>query len=261
MIIVKLGGSVITEKSKIETFKQETMDNLSAQIKKSGEKIILIHGAGSFGHILAKKYKLNEGFHSENQMIGFAETQEKVQVLNKLVLKSLNNHKIIAVSISPHDFLELNNHKLDSIDYSFFEKCLDNDLVPVSFGDVVLDKKLKFSICSGDLLILALAKHFKPEKVVFAVDEDGLYDKNPKINKDAEFIDKASFKDLEKFSAKLDSHADVTGGMKGKIDAIKNISKLGIDVILVNGNKDECLYKSLVGEEVKKTIVFGEKIR
>jgi len=259
MIILKLGGSVITEKSKIDTFRQETMDNLSSQIKRSGKKIILIHGAGSFGHILAKKYKLNEGFISENQMIGFAETQEKVQTLNNLVLKSLKKHKIPAVSISPHDILELNNHKLDSIDYSFFEKNLDKDIFPVSFGDVVLDKKLKFSICSGDLLILALAKHFKPEKVIFALDEDGLYTKNPKINKDAEFIDEASLDDLEKLSAKLDNHADVTGGMKGKIDTIKNISKLGIDTILVNGNKDEFLYKALVGEEVKKTIVFGEK--
>ena len=259
MIILKLGGSVITEKSKIDTFRQETMDNLSSQIKRSGKKIILIHGAGSFGHILAKKYKLNEGFISENQMIGFAETQEKVQTLNNLVLKSLKKHKIPAVSISPHDILELNNHKLDSIDYSFFEKNLEKGLMPVSFGDVVLDKKLKFSICSGDLLILALAKHFKPEKVIFALDEDGLYTKNPKINKDAEFIDEASLDDLEKLSAKLDNHADVTGGMKGKIDTIKNISKLGIDTILVNGNKDEFLYKALVGEEVKKTIVFGEK--
>ncbi len=258
MIIVKLGGSVITDKSKEYTFKQDVMDNLSRQIKKFGKKIILIHGAGSFGHILAKKYKLNEGFHSEDQMIGFAETQKKVKTLNNLVLDSLKKYKIPAVSISPHEILELNNHKLDSIDYSFFKKNLDKELMPVSFGDVVLDKKLRFSICSGDLLILALAKHFKPEKIIFSVDEDGLYNKNPKINKDAEFIDEATLSELENLSAKLDEHADVTGGMKGKIDTIKNISRIGIDTILVNGNKDDYLYKALVGEETKKTIIHGE---
>ena len=259
MIILKLGGSVITDKAKEGTFREKVMDNLAKQIQKADKEIILIHGAGSFGHIQAKKYQLDKGYSRKNQLHGFSVTHEMVQRLNTLVLKSLQSAGINAVSISPHSVVKLNNHKLTEMNYNMFEEYLEKKFTPVTFGDVVLDKKLSFSICSGDLLSMELAKHFKPKKVVFVIDEDGLYTSNPKINKNAKLIESTTVDQLEKLTTSLDSHADVTGGMKGKLDTIKNISNLGIDTILVNGNKPDRLYKALVGEDAKSTIVCGGK--
>ena len=259
MIILKLGGSVITDKLKEGTFRKKITDNLAKEIKKANKQIILIHGAGSFGHILAKKYRLNEGYSRNEQLHGFSVTHEMVQRLNSLVLKSLQDNKIPAVSISPHSVLKLDDHKLASMNYDVFEEYLKKKFFPVTFGDVVLDKKLSFSICSGDLLAMALANHFKPEKVVFVIDEDGIYTSNPKKDKNAKLIESTTIKKLEKHSTSKDSHADVTGGMGGKIETIKNISKLGIDTILLNGNKPDRLYKVLVGKDTKSTIVHGVK--
>ena len=258
MIILKLGGSVITNKTKIKTFKNKLMDSLSESIKKSGKQMIIVHGAGSFGHILAKKYELNDGYKNNGQIKGFSETHEMVQSLNTLVLKSLVKYNIPAVSVPTHSIVKLDNHKLVKIDFKLFEDYLERQFIPVTFGDVVLDKKLVFSICSGDLLVEALAKYFKPEKVIFAIDEDGLYTSNPKIDKKAKLIVKTTFKKLEELSTILDKHADVTGGMSGKINTIKSISKLGIETVLLNGNKPERLYKILVGKEPKSTIVVGD---
>ncbi len=258
MYIIKIGGSVITNKKRRDTFKEKTMDKLSEQIKKSNEKTIIVHGAGSFGHILAEKYNLNKGYSKEEQIVGFSKTLEKVQTLNNYVLRSLQKQNLPAVSLPPHSILTLNNHKIDKIDYKTFEKYLEKNFLPVTFGDVAIDKKLGFSICSGDLLMILLAKHFKPKKVIFIIDEDGLYTKNPKLDKNAKFIEKTNIKDLEKLVTTLDKHADVTGGMAGKIKTIKEISKQGIDTILLNGNKPDLLYKVLIGEEAKKTIVYGE---
>ena len=259
MFIIKLGGSVITDKTKQQCFKQKIMNNLAKEIKRADKETILIHGAGSFGHILAKQYKLNEGHQNDEQIKGFSLTHEMVQTLNSLVLKSLHKNDIPAVSISPHSIVKLNDHKLEEIDYKIFEGYLEKKFIPVSFGDVVLDKKLGFSICSGDLLVSALTGHFKPEKVVFVVDEDGLYTSNPKINKDAKFINSATLKELEKLTTTTDKHADVTKGMEGKIDTIKNIARSGINTVLLNGNKPNRLYKVLVGEDTKSTIVYGVK--
>jgi isopentenyl phosphate kinase len=259
MFIIKLGGSVITDKTKEQTFKQGVMDDLAASIKKSNKKLIIVHGAGSFGHILAKQYELNQGYKRFEQVKGFSLTHEMVQTLSSLVLKSLHKHDVPAVSISPHSIVKLDDHKLSKIDFTIFEEYLQNDFIPVTFGDVVLDKKLGFSICSGDLLVKALAEHFKPEKIVFAIDEDGLYTANPKIDTKAKLIKTADLKELEQLSITLDKHADVTGGMKGKIDTIKNISKHGIDTILLNGNKPDRLYKVLVGENTVSTIINGER--
>jgi len=259
MFIVKLGGSVITDKTKEHTFKPKIMGRLASEIKKSNKQMIIVHGAGSFGHILAKKYELNEGYKRYEQVKGFSLTHEMVQTLNSLVLKSLQKNDIPAVSISPHSVVKLDDHKLTKIDLTVFEEYLEKQFIPVTFGDVVLDKKLGFSICSGDLLVMALAEYFKPEKVIFAMDEDGLYTSNPKIDKKAKLIKSSNLKELEKLSTSLDKHADVTGGMGGKLGTIKNISKQGIDVVLLNGNKPDRLYKALVGEDTTSTIVYGDR--
>jgi isopentenyl phosphate kinase len=260
MFIIKFGGSVITDKAKECCFKQEIVDRLASELKHANKEIILIHGAGSFGHILAKKYKLNDGFRQKKQVEGFALTQAMVQRLNNLVLASLHNHNLPAVSIPPHAVLSLSNHKLSKVDYSIFQKYLDLGFLPVSYGDVSLDKKLGFSICSGDLLVQLLAAEFKPEKVIFVFDEDGLYSVNPKDDKNAIFIEQSAVKDLDKLTIQLNAHADVTQGMKGKLYTIKQIARVGVDTVLLNGNIHNRLYDTLKGKKVRHTIITGEEV-
>jgi isopentenyl phosphate kinase len=258
MYIIKLGGSVITDKSKESFFKKEVMNNLSKEIKKANKKCIIIHGAGSFGHILAKKYKLNEGLYDNNQLKGFSNTIQMVQVLNTLVLESLNLYDNHTVSISPHNILKLKNHEIYKMNFDIFSEYLKKNIIPVTFGDVVLDEKLGISICSGDLLAFELARHFKPEKVIFIIDEDGLYTSNPKDNKNAELLTKINLEDLNNLSTPLNNHADVTKGMEGKINMIQKIVNLGIDTILLNGNKPERLYGAIAENKIIGTIVQGE---
>jgi len=260
MFIIKLGGSVITNKAKECCFKQDIVDRLAGEIKHANKQVIVIHGAGSFGHILAKQYKLNDGFKRKKQVEGFALTQAMVQRLNNLVLASMQNHGIPAVSIPPHAILSLSNHAPARIDYNIFKKYLALGFIPVSFGDVALDNQLGFSICSGDLLVQLLAAEFKPEKVIFVIDEDGLYSSNPKTNKDATFLEKTTVKNLEKLTTSLDTHADVTEGMKGKIHTIKQIAKTGADTILLNGNIHNRLYDTLKGKKVRSTIIYGDTL-
>ena len=259
MFLIKLGGSIITDKGKQYAFKETIMDRLSGEIKKSDQEVLLVHGAGSFGHILAKQHALHQGYTTDTQLQGFSDTHAMVQHLNSLVLTSLHKQNIPAVSLPPHAILHLDNHQPLTMDYTIFNEYLHQGFTPVTFGDVVLDKTLGFSICSGDLLMLLLADYFKPEKVLFVLDEDGIFTSNPKTNKNAELVEKATISDLETLTTSADDHADVTKGMQGKIETIKNISRLGIDTILLNGNVDNRLYDTLVGKQTIHTLVYGEK--
>lgn len=259
MFIIKIGGSVITDKAKQNSFKKDVIDNLAKQISKSKKEIILVHGAGSYGHILAKKYNLNQGYKNHDQIHGFSLTHAMVQKLNSLVLSSLLENGISAVSLSPHNILKLKNHEFSSFNHDIFRDYLKLGITPVTFGDVVLDEKLGFSICSGDLLMQILSDCFKPEKAIFVIDEDGLYTSNPKINKYAELINSTTMKKLTKLTVSSDKHDDVTGGMGGKIETIKNIAKLGIDTVLLNGNKPDRLFKVLIGKDTKSTTIYGVK--
>jgi isopentenyl phosphate kinase len=208
---------------------------------------------------LPKQYDLNKGYSKKEQLRGFSLTHAQVRMLNTLVLQTLHNNDIPAVSISPHSIVKLDNHQLKHMDYSIFEENLKNNFIPVTFGDVVLDKKLGFSICSGDLLVEALATHFQPKKVIFVLDEDGLYSSNPKMNTKASFIPSVSPEELGTFSLAADAHADVTRGMEGKLKTVKTIARHGIDVVLLNGNKPQRLYNILIGKSARCTLIHGGK--
>jgi isopentenyl phosphate kinase len=259
MFVIKFGGSVITDKAKDCCFKQDVMDRLAAELQRAKKEVILIHGAGSFGHILAKKYRLNDGFRRKNQLEGFALTHAAVQRLNSLVLASLHNHNLPAVSIPPHAVFSLSNHMLPQMKNPIFRTYLKLGFLPVSFGDVALDTSLGISICSGDLLMEVLATQFNPEKVIFVLDEDGLYTANPKTSTKATFLESATVQDLETLTTSANAHADVTKGMGGKLNIIKHIAQGGVDTVLLNGNIHNRLYDTLKGNKTKHTIVHGEK--
>ena len=260
MFLVKLGGSVITDKRKPGCFHQQVMNRLAKEIKDSHHQLILVHGAGSFGHVLAKEYQLNEGFRREKQLQGFALTHARVQHLNSLVLEALHHHGLPAVSLPPHAFLTLNDHAVTTVDINLVDRYLQQGFLPLMFGDVVLDDTLGFSICSGDVLMYVLAQHFKPEQAVFVIDEEGLYSANPKHDSSARLFRDATLNDLEKLSTTRDGHADVTEGMKGKINTIKLLAHLGVDTVVVNGTTPHRLLDVLRGKEPLCTRIPGIKL-
>lgn len=255
MIVVKLGGSVITDKKRENRARRRIIDRLAGEIKKSNKRTILVHGAGSFGHISARRFDLDYGFKTREQLKGFHITHSNVRILNRIVMDCLYKNSIFSVSIPPVSFVEMRDKKPRYLDLRCFESALRLGLTPVTFGDVVFDDKIGFSICSGDLLVLNISRYFKPEKVVFVMDEDGIFNKDPKRYRDARLLERLSYDDLP-FSEE-NTCVDVTGGMKGKIEVIREIAKDGIDVFIVNGNKRDRLFRSLVDKKVKGTHVIG----
>jgi len=256
MFLIKLGGSVITEKAlEKPSFKKKLVNDIVLTISKAKKDVIIVHGAGSFGHVLAKKYDLINGCSSSIQKQGFAETQGLVQQLNSFVLNSFHENDLPAVSIPPHATVKLKNKLLHSINTEIFREYHDAGFIPITYGDVVLDADLGCSICSGDLLVQALAQTFKPEAVLFLMDEDGLFTANPKKDKHARFIDSIHVDTLDTLATGLDDHADVTKGMEGKIQMIHQIVNNGSNTILLNGNKPDRLYDVLQGTKTICTVV------
>ncbi|MBS3777969.1 MAG: kinase, partial [Candidatus Thermoplasmatota archaeon] len=198
-----------------------------------------------------------KGFSSEKQRYGFSLTQAMVQTLNSHVLYSLHQHKLPAVSLPAHSLVSLSNHHLENIALDVFRAYVKNGFLPVTYGDVALDSTLGFSICSGDLLMWSLAKTFQPEKIIFVMDEDGVYDKNPKKYADAKLIETIQRDEIDSLQTSLDEHADVTEGMAGKLQTIKKITALHIDTILVNGLVPNRLYQVLSDQSTVHTVVKG----
>jgi len=258
--IVKLGGSVITDKLRQKFIKKDTLNRLSREIAESNVRIIIVHGGGSFGHPLAKKYKVHLGL-TESTLIGASLTEAAMKELNLYVINSLISHGIPALPFSPLSII-INN--LKNIETKFFETIVYSfniGFTPVIYGDVVLDKSQGFSVLSGDKIIIELAKIFKPKRVIFCLDVDGIYTSDPKIDSSAQLIRELTLEEAIKMTKKIAStnKIDVTGGMKSKLEASIEIAQLGADVIFINGNRHRLLQKALKGTINIGTIIRGIK--
>jgi len=258
MDLVKLGGSVITDKSKLRTFRRTTCDRLAKELGAAKSTLCVVHGAGSFGHIEAKKHALHKGYKNDTQLHHVATVQRDVRELNLKVLESLIDKGLRAVSIPPASCATFKRGAIKSFDPSCFESPLEIGLTPVSFGDVVPDESMWFTICSGDLIMGALAWSLKPRLIIFCADVDGVYDSDPKKNKKAELIpvlDRASLSSIRRSET---AHADVTGSMHGKLERMLAMAQHCEKCMIVNGNVPGRLEKALRGEKVISTVVVPE---
>jgi isopentenyl phosphate kinase len=255
MILVKLGGSVITDKSKLRTFRRASCLRLARELRAAKDGLAVVHGAGSFGHIEAKRHGLHKGLRTEAQLKHVASVQRDVRELNLKVLEALIDSGIRAVSVPPAASATFRDGAISSFERGPFKSVLDLGLAPVSFGDVVPDERMGFSICSGDLMMEALAEAFEPKLAVFCADVDGVFDSDPKRSKDAELIpvlDRTALRSLRRTKS---SHADVTGSIYGKLERMLAIAEHCEKCMIVNGNVPGRLGMAVQGKQVVSTVV------
>jgi len=259
--ILKIGGSVITDKSQELGAKTQVMSRLADEIQKANvQNLIIVHGGGSFGHPLAQKYVIKEGFKEETQKIGFSETHHVMTVLNGLFMDSLIWRGVPAVSITPSSCIMTRNGRIQCFEDATLKVSLRMGFLPVFYGDAVLDTELGFTILSGDQLVSFLATRYHAEKIIIGVDVDGLYDADPKIEKSAKMFHHLTVEELKKVQDKLgkSNACDVTGGMFGKVIELLPAIEQGISVAIVNAAEPNRIYSVLKGEKVKGTLIEKE---
>lgn len=261
MIILKLGGSVITKKEEATpTIDQDNLDRISAEIADSKpDKLIIVHGAGSFGHPFAQKYSIGSKIKDNEDLsykkMGFSVTQSWVQKLNSIVCDSLRSKGIFAVSVQPSSFILTNKKRIYYCNLNIISKYLDLGFVPVIYGDVVLDKDPSIEMCvlSGDQIIQYLGENLKPEKVILGSDVDGIYNKDPKKYGDANLMEIVS--SCDDLSAEGSQNVDVTGGMHGKLLELLELAEIGVQSKIINASRAGFIKKALNNKEVKGTLI------
>lgn len=244
MIIVKFGGSVISNKEEPFSFNEKIVEKLIEEIAQfyPEKKFIIVHGGGSFGHPLAKKYKIREGLNEKNK-IGICETHQAMFELNKKIIQKFLEKNLPAFSLSPSSIFIIENGEIVDGWIKSIEEMLNKNFIPVLFGDVAIAKDKGIDILSGDQIISYLANKLRPEKVIFLMDVDGIYDRNPK-EKNAKLIEKLNEKIKFDWEEKK---FDVTGGIKNKID---EALKMPCKVYFINGMKKGNLTKAIKDEKV-----------
>ena len=249
MQILKLGGSVVTKKHGYMEAEEENIERLAKVIGAYWSRkkdLILVHGAGSFGHPSVIMHGINKGVKTPKDKMGYSETHCACSYLSVIIVNHLIAHNVPAISIPPAVIIEQKNKRIVKFNEKIVFEYLKKGYLPVLYGDIVPDTKLGGSVCSGDQIVTYLGK--KAKRVIFGSDVDGVM-----INGELlEEVTKKNIKDIRKH-LKNSKALDVTGGMAGKVEEIMKIRK---PAILVNATKpkrvEEALYeKKTLGTEIK----------
>lgn len=251
LILIKLGGSVITDKGKPFTARPAVIARLVGEIKLARKSLkntdlIISHGSGSFGHTIAAKYRIGEGNVRRESIKGFCLTSETAVDINRIVLKEFLKVGLPVVSFSPLSFTYAEKLFMEPI-----IKALTLGFIPLVYGDVVFDIVKGFAIHSGettmDLLARKLSKSYRNIKVIQCGDTDGVYDtKGATISE----ITTRNFSRVKKWITGAKA-TDVTGGMIHKVEeAVKLVQKTNTRTLILNGNTEDNLYKALIGQSI-----------
>lgn len=257
MQLLKLGGSVITVKDEPMTADHGNIRRLCEEIKAAWPTpLILVHGGGSFGHPVAERYGIADGFKSERQVVGFSRTHQAMVALNTIVVDTLLDLGVPALSVTPSSIITTREGRIETAGFDVLGRLVVKGILPVLYGDSVIDRTRGFSILSGDQLVVRLAIDMGASRIVFGVDVDGVYTSNPKVVPEARLIERLSLDKLEGYvEIGRSLTTDVTGGMLGKVMEASEAVRAGVEVLLVNATRRDAILKGLTGEPVTGTVL------
>ncbi|WP_254530764.1 isopentenyl phosphate kinase [Natrinema gelatinilyticum] len=220
MIVLKLGGSVITEKDRAETLDGEAIeqasDTISAALTGGPEDLVVVHGGGSFGHPNASEHGVSttEGTRDATAVM---DIHGAMKTLNEFVLSRLLERDVQAVPVHPFSAAYRDGAGTLSVPTGQIEAMLAEGFVPVLHGDVIAHAGVGATVVSGDELVAELARRLSADRVGLCSTVPGVLDE------DDDVIDRID--DFEAVATVLGASdaTDVTGGMAGKVRTLLDL--------------------------------------
>ncbi len=244
MLLIKLGGSVITDKASYAVFKRENTIRLVNEIREGFEKsscdgLIVVLGAGSFGHILAHEHSIHLGNRVPKvNLKAVSRIRRDVRELAGKTADILTETGFNPYIIPPEVIVKKEgDDKFISLTLNIkgIEKLARKGFVPLLFGDVVMDEEKLFSICSGDDVMEVLVTELDCfDNVAFMTNVDGIYSE---VNGQKVLVENIEREELMDCIANLSvgEIKDVTGNMMRKALKIRSMAeKCGVWIL--NGN-------------------------
>lgn len=260
LYVIKLGGSLITDKERPSTVRREVVarlaNELAAALPAPPHALLVSHGSGSFGHAAAARFGLRDGVRERAQLPGVAATQDQAHRLHRIVIEELIGAGLSTFSLAPSSFLVADAGSPVEVHLEPMLRALDLGLVPVTFGDVVTDRALGASICSTETVLVALAPRLAAAgrpvtRVLWMGATAGVLDE---AGRTVPSIDAANVERVLE-AASGAAGTDVTGGMRHRIETAWRLAGEGIPSLILDGLEPGLLARALRGEPAGGTRV------
>lgn len=252
-VFLKLGGSLITDKSSPRTARTGILARLAAEIagalaEQPELRLVAGHGSGSFGHVTARKFGTRSGVSTADQWRGFATVWHHAAELNHLVVDALRGAGVPAMAFPPSAACLTDDGQIVSWPVEPIRNALARKLVPVVYGDVTFDRTRGGTIVSTEDVFGYLAGPLQPARVLIAGIEAGVWADYPKCTRLVDRITPASYTNLQS-SIQGSANTDVTGGMDAKVrQMLSLVRKLpGTEVLIFGGLPEGAVQDALAG--------------
>lgn len=247
VIVLKIGGSVLTDKNSVETLWPGELNRVAGEIAEYDGSLVLVHGAGSFGHPQAKEWI------GEYDPEGMLRTHLSVSKLNGLFVEVLGDRGMRVMPVHPFGNAVLEDGRLVSFDLNAIQVMLDRGVVPVLHGDVAMDRERGAAILSGDQICVYLARHLDVDRLGLGTNVDGILVDGKSIPR----VTHETFKEVEGEVSGADG-VDVTGGMLGKVRELLTLASDGISSQVFNASTPGHIARFLGGEKIG-TMIGGDR--
>ncbi|PIE79724.1 MAG: uridylate kinase [Chloroflexi bacterium] len=221
VIFLKLGGSLITDKTGVEAVREAVLGRVVKEIAAARQenpalRLVVGHGGGSFGHVAAAKSHTRQGVRTAEQWHDFAEVHAAMARLNRLVVEALLAAGVPALSLQPSAGVLCENGRIKQIETAPMLAALAAGLVPVIYGDVAFDSEIGGTIVSTEEVVMALADALQPTWLLLAGEVPGVLDGQGEV---VPKITAVTFDDI-KPALGGSRGTDVTGGMTSKVQSM-----------------------------------------
>lgn len=252
LVFVKLGGSLITDKLHEATPRPDIIQRLAREVRgaldtRPGLRLLLGHGSGSFGHVVAQRYHVQRG---TSEWRGYAETSAVAARLNRLVTDALLEAGVWVVSLQPSASARTHTGELLELATQPVETLLVHGLVPLVYGDVALDNVWGSTIISTEAQFIYLARRLHPQRILLAGGVAGVYTADPLRDPSAQPIPVIHTNEAQAVDDMLQGSfaVDVTGGMRSKVQSMLALVRElpGLRVALLSGEQPGTLQRALV---------------
>jgi isopentenyl phosphate kinase len=263
LTILKLGGSLLSDKSKPYTHREDVLKTATKEIRECLDEgliksLILLHGVGSYGHPPVLKHKLHKGFLGPEQLLPLSQTQEEVAELRHIIVRNLQEAGVPVCLMYPSSMIIQEKMRMVRFFFEPLEGFTKVGMVPLLGGDILIDPVMGWSVGSGDQLGVIIARELGAKRLLFASDVAGIHSSDPKTNPEATLIDEIDLNNLDAALEQMGQSGivDASGAMQGKLKAIapaKELISKGLEVAFFSMMQPGNLKALLRGEQTKYT--------
>jgi isopentenyl phosphate kinase len=258
LTILKIGGSVITDrKDERPRLRSKLLARIAREIadgwRPAESRLIIVHGAGSFGHPIVRRTGIDKGVRDGAQRIAMGETQRLQLELNGAVARHLLRVGVPAFPHQPSASAVMEAGHLVSLDTEALVGLVASGLVPVLNGVPAYDRAQGCSILSGDQIAGFLHKRLGADRILHGTNVRGIHTADPSRDPKAAFVPEVTLGSRSGLPAGVagSSVTDVTGGMRKKLEEMRTVGAQGqVFDATVRGNVLRALRGEIVGTRV-----------